>query len=131
MTRAPSPFGDLGPAGPPPSLRSRVLQAARSAVPAPRTGFVDRLWESRSLRLAAAATLLLLVAAHASLERVLPGLAYPAREAAEAAAAVHLDDSGDVPLSTEGRTVAEQAAEILTLLRDEGQPREAGGERRL
>lgn len=75
------PLTGLVPPGAPPELKARVLAASRAALLA-RPERPDRwnlLWESRPLRLAWAASLLLLLAGHA----VLVG---PDRPRAEAAA---------------------------------------------
>jgi len=60
------PFAGLRPAGPPAGLRPRVLAAAldaRAAALASRH-WIDRLWESRALRLAWALALALALAGH-------------------------------------------------------------------
>jgi len=68
------PLRGLVPAGAPPELKARVLAASRAALlagPAPRDPWT-RLWESGPLRLAWAASVLLLLAAHALLVRPAP-----------------------------------------------------------
>lgn len=92
------PLAGLVPPGAPPELKARVLAASRAALLA-GPGRPDRwslLWESRPLRLAWAASLLLLLASHAALVR-------PGRLPVEAAA---------LPVS---RSVNEADAELAAI----------------
>lgn len=70
----PGPLAGLSPPAPPPELRARVLDAARAALlePPPPADPWSRVWESRSLRVAWAASVLLLLAGHALVPRVRP-----------------------------------------------------------
>lgn len=62
-----SPLRGLDPPHPPRELRARVLDAARTgARVGPAADAWSRLWHSRSLRLAWAGTVLLLLAGHAA-----------------------------------------------------------------
>jgi hypothetical protein len=75
----------MRPPSPDEGLRDRVLQAARAAVAAARDGqhdgagltLVDRLWESRRLRLGWAVLCAALVAGHAALSSPDPPVAAP------------------------------------------------------
>lgn len=92
------PLAGLAPPEAPPELRARVLAASRAALlaePEPRDRW-KTVWDSRPLRLAWAASLLLLVAGHAVLVR-------PSRPRTEAAA---------LPLS---RSVGEADAELAAI----------------
>jgi len=69
-------FGGVRPPRAGEALRDRVLEAARAAMGAPFNedededagpGFIDRLWESRPLRLGWAALCVALIAGHAAL----------------------------------------------------------------
>ena len=66
-----NPLGGLAPPGAPPELRARVLAASRVALRAEpsRPDRWSLLWASRPLRLAWAASVLLLLAGHAVLVR--------------------------------------------------------------
>ena len=98
---SPDPLEGLAPPGAPPELRARVLAASRAALlaePEPRDRWT-LLWTSRPLRLAWAASFLLLIAGHAALapsgrpqgQAATPSLSRPVSEAdAELAAIGHL-----------------------------------------
>jgi hypothetical protein len=80
------PLEGLAPPGAPPELRARVLEASRAALlagPAPRDRW-SLLFASRPLRLAWAASVLLLLAGHALLVRPAP----PRTDAAAELAAI-------------------------------------------
>jgi hypothetical protein len=64
MTR--SPLDGLRPPRPAPELRDRVLGAALAAEA--QAGWIDRVWASRELRFATAASIAALVLAHLALE---------------------------------------------------------------
>ena len=108
------PLAGLAPPGAPPELRARVLAASRAALlaePEPRDRW-KTLWESRPLRLAWAASFLLLLAGHAV-------LVHPSRPRPEAAT---------LPLS---RSVSEADAELAAIghlprLDPDAQPLSAG-----
>lgn len=67
----PDPLAGLSPPSAPPELKARVLAATRSALrePPPPVDLLNRIWESRPLRLAWAASVLLLLAGHALVPR--------------------------------------------------------------
>jgi len=105
MTRKPDnpatpadPLAGLAPPGAPPGLKARVLVAARAALRAEpeRPDRWSLLWSSRPLRLAWAASFLLLLAGHAVLVRpsrpqgqaAAPALPRPGNEADDELAAV-------------------------------------------
>ena len=86
--------------GAPADLRARVLDAARAAALAPEEpprSWVDRLWESRALRLGGLAAAAGLIAAHLALSRPAPSV--PAREAAAEPAFAPPDWTGRSPES--------------------------------
>jgi len=98
---SPDPLEGLAPPGAPPELKIRVLAASRVALlaePEPRDHW-KTIWESRPLRLAWAASFLLLIAGHAVLapsgrpqgQAATPSVSRPVSEAdAELAAIGHL-----------------------------------------
>lgn len=67
----PDPLAGLTPSAAPPELKTRVLAATRSAFlePPPPVDLFSRVWENRPLRLAWAASVLLLLGGHALVPR--------------------------------------------------------------
>jgi hypothetical protein len=130
MTRAFSPFGDLRPAGPPPALRGRVLEAARRATTTTHATLVDRIWESRILRLAAAVVLVLLLAAHLSIDRPYAGALSSSGAEALAESIAGTEGLEEASLPRDGPRIADRMTEMDSFLREEEGASSEGGKRR-